>query len=132
MSALNILGGVGQGLMRGSEAIGQMRQREAYNDYLKVHAEGMRANQERARWEHDRKMEAAGKLDQYNRLAQNIEAQYADRSVEEREAMKLQQASQLGLLRSWTRPVPSSRRSRAAGTSLRPCGGWSMGPDPRP
>ncbi len=98
MSGYGILGGIGQGLMQGSQAIGQQRKDAQTAKYMEAVTTNMNAANERATYDHERKVADQQRLDTYNTLSNQIDGNYQDRSPEERMRMKLEYGSQTGLI----------------------------------
>lgn len=105
MAGLDVLGGIGKGLMQGSEFI-QKRQEHADNarlreQYLSNQKQQLGLQAEQHQWKADeQKRQAADRerLQGYQTLSMRIDTEYADRTPAERNAMKLKHGFDTGLI----------------------------------
>lgn len=105
MAGLDVLGGIGKGLMQGSEFI-QKRQEHADNarirdQYLANQKAQLDLQTEQHQWKADeQKRQAADRerLQGYQTLSMRIDTEYADRTPAERAAMKLKHGFETGLI----------------------------------
>jgi len=94
MSGLDIIGGIGKGLQKGSQFMAEQDQRKKNQEYQDAVMANMKANQERqdaqftrTKEDWERQDAERKRIKQYDDIVSNINSQYADRSRADRAAL---------------------------------------------